>query len=80
MSLKSKPHTYTVHQAKTQFSKLLKLAAQGQEIIIARGHEPIAKLVALAITPQRNFGFATGAINIQDDFDESMTNEWMLGE
>ena len=40
--------TYTVHQAKTNLSKLLKEAEAGQEVIIARGKVPVAKLVAIA--------------------------------
>ena len=36
---------YTVHQAKTNLSKLLRRAARGEEVIIARGKTPIAKLV-----------------------------------
>ncbi len=38
---------YTIHQAKTNLSRLLEEAAQGKEVIIARGREPIAKLVAI---------------------------------
>jgi prevent-host-death family protein len=40
--------TYTVHQAKTNLSKLLKEAESGQEVIITRGKVPVAKLVAIA--------------------------------
>lgn len=39
---------YTVHQAKTNLSKLLKEAEAGQEVIITRGKVPVAKLVALS--------------------------------
>ena len=39
--------TYTVHQAKTNLSKLLKEAEAGREVIIARGKVPVAKLVAI---------------------------------
>ena len=39
--------TYTVHQAKTNLSKLLKEAEAGQEVVISRGKVPVAKLVAL---------------------------------
>ena len=42
--------TYTVHQAKTNLSKLLKEAEAGQEVIIARGKVPVARLVAIADT------------------------------
>jgi prevent-host-death family protein len=39
--------SYTVHQAKTNLSKLLKEAEAGYEVIITRGKEPVAKLIAL---------------------------------
>lgn len=38
---------YSVHEAKTNLSRLLKEACSGREVIIARGKEPIAKLVPL---------------------------------
>jgi prevent-host-death family protein len=38
---------YTVHQAKTHFSRLIKEAEAGQEVIVMRGKKPIAKLVPL---------------------------------
>ena len=38
---------YTVHEAKTNLSKLLEEAAAGQEVIIARGREPVAKIIAI---------------------------------
>jgi prevent-host-death family protein len=38
---------YTVHKAKTNLSKLLQEAENGEEVIIARGKKPVAKLVAL---------------------------------
>jgi prevent-host-death family protein len=39
---------YTVHQAKTNLSKLLRKAARGEEVIIARGKTPVAKLVPVS--------------------------------
>ena len=38
---------YTVHQAKTHFSRLLKEAEEGKEVIVTRGKKPVAKLVPL---------------------------------
>ena len=35
-----------IHEAKTNFSKLLQRVVLGEEIIIAKGGVPIAKLVA----------------------------------
>jgi len=35
----------TVHQAKTNLSRLIKKASNGEEVIIARGSKPVARLV-----------------------------------
>jgi prevent-host-death family protein len=45
--------TVTIHKAKTQLSRLIEQASRGEEIIIARGKCPVAKLVAL---PQESKG------------------------
>ncbi|MDP1738634.1 MAG: type II toxin-antitoxin system prevent-host-death family antitoxin [Caulobacter sp.] len=39
---------YTVHQAKTQLSKLLAQAEAGEEVIIARGKAPSVRLIPIA--------------------------------
>ena len=39
--------TITIHKAKTQLSRLIEKVCRGEEIIIARGKKPVAKLVAL---------------------------------
>ena len=36
--------TVTIHQAKTNLSKLIARAKSGEEIIIAKGHEPMVRL------------------------------------
>lgn len=38
---------YTVHQAKTNLSRLLEQASAGKDVVIARGREPVAKIVAI---------------------------------
>jgi prevent-host-death family protein len=40
--------SYTVHQAKTNLSRLIKEAESGKEVIITRGKEPVAKLIPIA--------------------------------
>lgn len=40
--------TVNVHEAKTQFSRLLEKAHAGQEIILAKSGKPYARLVPLA--------------------------------
>mgnify|MGYP001303889112 CR=1 FL=1 len=42
------PLTVNVHEAKTQFSRLLEQAHAGQEIIVAKAGKPYARLVPLA--------------------------------
>jgi prevent-host-death family protein len=39
--------SYTVHQAKTNLSRLIKEAEKGSEVIITRGKKPVAKLVPI---------------------------------
>ena len=40
--------TVTIHQAKTNLSKLIARAEAGEEIVIARGKEPVVRLTPLA--------------------------------
>ena len=44
--------TVNVHDAKTQFSKLLDRAHSGEEIIVAKSGRPYARLVKLEDTPK----------------------------
>ncbi len=39
--------SYTVHEAKTNLSRLIKEAENGKEVIISRGKKPVAKLLAI---------------------------------
>jgi prevent-host-death family protein len=71
----AKPRTrhVNVHDAKTNFSKLLKLVERGEEVIIARAGHPIARIVRLATEPtDRVPGSARGAITIADNFDAAV--------
>lgn len=38
----------TIHAAKTNLSKLIEAAQAGEEVIIAKGKKPVAKLVPVA--------------------------------
>jgi prevent-host-death family protein len=40
--------SYTVHQAKTNLSRLIKEAEKGAEVVITRGKKPVAKIVPIA--------------------------------
>lgn len=60
-----------IYEAKTQLSKLVERAASGEEIVIARGGRPMARLVPLARpTGRRKAGAYRGQMWIAPDFDE----------
>lgn len=61
---------FTVHEAKTHFSKLLRMVEMGEEVIIARGSQPLARLVPYErpLVP-RIPGEFRGHIRIAPDFD-----------
>jgi prevent-host-death family protein len=44
---------YTVHQAKTNLSRLIKEAEKGKEVIILRGKDPVAKIVPINKPPKK---------------------------
>ena len=67
---------YTVHQAKTNLSKLIREAENGQSVIIARGKKPVAKIVALEKrSKKRAPGRLKGKIRIHPSFFDPMTRE-----
>lgn len=59
----------TIHAAKTSLSQLLARVEAGEEIVLARGKHPIARLVPFrAPTQQRQFGALRGTINVGPAF------------
>ena len=59
----------TIHTAKTTLSQLLARVEAGEEIILARGKEPIAKLVPFHPSPiRRQFGALRGVVSLGPDF------------
>lgn len=69
---------FTVHQAKTQLSKLIAQAEAGEEVIIARGRKPVVRLTGLVETApkaRRVPGRLKGKIALTDDFFEPLPEE-----
>jgi prevent-host-death family protein len=65
-----------IHQAKTQFSRLIELAASGEEIIIAKSGQPVARLVPYQTKDVvRRPGAMRGKIRIKKNFDEALPKE-----
>lgn len=59
-----------IHQAKTQFSRLVDLAAEGEEVIIAKSGKPVARLVPYVTKGAvRRPGSMRGKIRIKKNFD-----------
>ncbi len=66
----------TIHAAKTTLSKLIERAHAGEEIIIARGELPVARLVPIAEQlPERRPGTLRGVVTIGDEFFEPLPAE-----
>lgn len=62
--------TINIYEAKAKLSKLVERAAAGEEVIIARGGRPAARLTQL--TPARRqirFGVMRGRVTTAADFD-----------
>lgn len=59
-----------IHDAKSQLSKLIESAMNGEEVIIAKAGRPMVRLVPiLADTSPREGGQWGGRVRIADDFD-----------
>jgi antitoxin (DNA-binding transcriptional repressor) of toxin-antitoxin stability system len=64
----------TIQEAKRCLSELIHKALAGEEIVIARGNQPLVKLVVLPeLDQQRRICGAKGLIEFMaDDFDEPL--------
>jgi prevent-host-death family protein len=72
--------TVTIHQAKTNLSKLIERAAEGEEIIIARGSKPVARLVPVgAVKGKRQPGSLKGKLEIGPEFIEPLPEDELKG-
>jgi prevent-host-death family protein len=71
---------YTVHQAKTQFSKLLKEAEAGKEVVVMRGKKPVARIVGVESAPSRKAlgGAYPKTIHADDDAFDPITDEELI--
>lgn len=65
---KHKATHYNVAEAKAHFSTLVRLALQGEEVIIARDNTPLVKLVPVGVS-SRAPGSARGQVRMTEDFD-----------
>jgi prevent-host-death family protein len=69
-----------VHEAKTHLSRLLLRVESGEEIVIARGGRPIARLVPIRRAPRpRRPGRFVGRGHIADDFNAPLPPDVLAG-
>jgi prevent-host-death family protein len=68
--------TVTIHKAKTQLSKLIEQVERGEEVVIARGKEPVARLVPyVRERPKGGFGSLKGKVWLDESFWEPLPDE-----
>jgi prevent-host-death family protein len=67
--------TVNIHEAKTHLSRLVERVEAGEEIVIARGGKPVARLVPLGLrTRPRQLGTLRGKIWVAPDWDSPEVN------
>lgn len=64
--------TYTTHAAKTNLSKHVAPAEAGEEVVLARGKDPVMRIVAVASKPKRQSGRLKGKGSIELEFFEPL--------
>jgi prevent-host-death family protein len=65
--------TVTIHEAKTNLSRLIQKACRGEEIIIARGSDPVVRLVPIAGRKgRRKLGILKGKLFVGKEFFEPL--------
>ena len=70
--------SFNVQEAKTHLSRLLARVEAGEEIVISRYGEPVARLVPVRHAPARRTGGAwRGALTVADDFDDELPEGWL---
>lgn len=65
-----------IYEAKTQLSRLVDKAVNGEDIIIARAGKPVARLTR--VSPEqgrRKLGVLDGRFKISDDFNQPLPEE-----
>lgn len=71
-------HTVNIHEAKTQLSRLIEQAVEGDSFIIAKAGKPLVKVTRLdapSAGEVRRLGFMAGQISVPDDFDRMGSRE-----
>ncbi len=68
-------HVVNVHQAKTQLSRLLAQVEAGEDVVIARRGEPVARLVGCKLVAKRQPDVLKGRVVVPDSFFDPLPDE-----
>ena len=66
-----------VHEAKTNFSKLLERAANGERIVIGKAGKPVARLEPFSGTKAVHKQFKGGGFRLQEKLGRPLTPEYI---
>ena len=64
-----------IHEAKAKLSSLIQRAEAGERIVIARGKEPVVRLVPIDQPVGRRFGAMKGKARVDDAFFEPLPDD-----
>jgi len=70
---------FSVHEAKTNLSKLIADALEGGDVIIARNAVPAVRLVPVTPRGGRNFGALKGKLTIGPEFNDPLPEDELSG-
>ena len=58
-----------MHEAKTTLSQLVEQVENGEEVVLARAGQPVARIVAIRSAERRRLGQWKGRVRMAADFD-----------
>jgi prevent-host-death family protein len=64
-----------IYEAKSKLSQMIKLAEEGEEVIITKNGEDVVRLTPVRKKKGDWIGMYKGKIKIHDNFDDPMTEE-----
>lgn len=70
---------FSVHDAKTNLSRLIADALSGDDVVIARGNVPVVRLVPVEPVGRRRFGALQGQIAMDARFDDPLPDDELDG-